>query len=106
MRCSGGAWCDGRIISAKPIDLRILEDHPLTEATFDSFEKLSIVDAKFIRDLQSDFADWIYRTQTFTIACKYKFWMWSLNQRPVRGGIPSGSAGMRLKRQRKSSLTR
>ncbi len=53
--------------SAKPIDLDLLEDHPLPEATFDSLEKLSIVDARFIRDLQGDFADWIYRTQTLKL---------------------------------------
>ena len=53
--------------SVKPIDLDSLEDHPLPEATFDSLDKLSIVDARFIRDLQSDFADWIYRTQTLKL---------------------------------------
>ena len=54
-------------LSVKPIDLQLLEDHPLPDATFDSLERLSIVDAKFIRDLQSDFADWIYRTQTLKL---------------------------------------
>jgi hypothetical protein len=54
-------------LSAKPIDLHVLEDQPLSDATFDSLEKLSIVDARFIRDLQSDFADWIYRTQTLKL---------------------------------------
>ena len=53
--------------SVKPIDLDMLEDHPLPEARFDSLDKLSIVDARFIRDLQSDFADWIYRTQTLKL---------------------------------------
>jgi len=53
--------------SVKPIDLDMLEDEPLPEATFDTLDKFSIVDARFIRDIQGDFADWIYRTQTLRL---------------------------------------
>jgi hypothetical protein len=50
-----------------PIDLGMLEDDPLPEAAFDTLDNLSIVDAKLLNDLESDFADWIYRTQTLKL---------------------------------------
>jgi len=49
------------------VDLDILEDNPLPDATFDSLEDLSIVDARLISELKNDFADWIYRTQTLKL---------------------------------------
>lgn len=53
--------------TAEPLDLNILEDQPLPEAAFDTLENFSIVDAGLIKDLESDFADWIYRTQTMKL---------------------------------------
>ena len=53
--------------TAEPLDLNILEDQPLPEAAFDTLENFSIVDARLIKDLESDFADWIYRTQTMKL---------------------------------------
>jgi hypothetical protein len=51
----------------KPLDLDMLEIDALPEATFDTLENLSIVDAKLLKDLESDFTDWIYRTQTLKL---------------------------------------
>jgi predicted RNase H-like nuclease (RuvC/YqgF family) len=45
----------------------MLEDRPLPEAAFDTLENLSIVDAKTLKELESDFTDWIYRTQTLRL---------------------------------------
>jgi hypothetical protein len=53
--------------TADPLDLRTLEDNSLPEAAFDTLENLSIVDARLIKDLESDFTDWIYRTQTLRL---------------------------------------
>lgn len=53
--------------STDPIDLYMLENDPLPDSTFESLENLSLVDARLIRDLQGDFADWIYRTQTLKL---------------------------------------
>ena len=50
-----------------PLDLNMLEDSALPETSFDSLENLSILDARLLRDLEGDFADWIYRTQTLKL---------------------------------------
>jgi hypothetical protein len=51
----------------KPLDLDMLENDALPEATFDNLENFSIVDARLLKDLESDFSDWIYRTQTLKL---------------------------------------
>jgi phage host-nuclease inhibitor protein Gam len=53
--------------AVQPLDLRMLEDRPLSDATFDTLENLSIVDARLLKDLENDFTDWIYRTQTLKL---------------------------------------
>jgi hypothetical protein len=53
--------------TADPLELRVLEDNPLPEANFDTLENLSLVDGKTIKELESDFADWIYRTQSMKL---------------------------------------
>jgi hypothetical protein len=50
-----------------PVDLDLLEDQPLPESAFDTLDNLSIVDARLLNELQGDFADWIYRTQTLQL---------------------------------------
>ncbi len=53
--------------TVQPIDLRMLEDSPLPDAAFDTLDNVSIVDARLLKDLENDFADWIYRTQTLKL---------------------------------------
>jgi hypothetical protein len=53
--------------TADPLELRTLEDDPLPEAAFETLENFSIVDGRLISELESDFADWIYRTQTLKL---------------------------------------
>jgi uncharacterized protein with von Willebrand factor type A (vWA) domain len=53
--------------TTKPLDLGLLENDPLPEAAFDTLDNLSIVDARLLKDLESDFADWIYRTQSLKL---------------------------------------
>jgi len=52
---------------ADEIDLDALSQSPLPGAAFDSLDDLPIQDAKFVSDLESDFIDWIYRTQAMTL---------------------------------------
>jgi hypothetical protein len=49
------------------LNLDMLENQPLPEAAFDTLENFSIVDARLIKELEGDFADWIYRTQTLRL---------------------------------------
>ncbi len=48
-------------------DLNQLEVTPLPDASFDTLDNLSIVDAKLLKELEVDFEDWIYRTQTLKL---------------------------------------
>ena len=50
-----------------PVDLDLLEDQPLPESAFDTLDNLSIVDARLLTELEGDFSDWIYRTQTLRL---------------------------------------
>jgi hypothetical protein len=50
-----------------PFDLDMIENTALPEAAFTSLDHLSIVDARLLKELESDFADWIYRTQTLQL---------------------------------------
>jgi hypothetical protein len=50
-----------------PIDLDALSQNPPAGAQFDSLDNLAIDDAKFVSGLETDFTDWIYRTQAMTI---------------------------------------
>jgi len=48
-------------------DFNKLETMPLPDASFDNLDNLSIVDAKLLKELELDFEDWIYRTQTLKL---------------------------------------
>lgn len=50
-----------------PLELRALSQSPLPNASFDTLDNLTVVDAKYVNELQSDFVDWIYRTQTMKL---------------------------------------
>ncbi len=52
---------------AAPIDLDSLSTAPTTGALFDSLDDLAGVDGGYIKDLETDFIDWIYRTQAMTV---------------------------------------
>lgn len=49
------------------VDFDQLDVNPLPEASFDNLDNLSIVDAKLLKELETDFGDWIYRTQNFKL---------------------------------------
>lgn len=53
--------------AAQELDLEDLTHAPLPNASFEGLDALPVDDSKYIKSLQSDFADWIYRTQTMTI---------------------------------------
>lgn len=50
-----------------PIDLDRLDSAPRTDAVFENFDNLAVGDAKYVSSLETDFVDWIYRTQTMTV---------------------------------------
>lgn len=50
-----------------PLDLDALLSLPAPDALFDSLDNLAGVDAKCIGDLETDFTDWIYRTQAMVV---------------------------------------
>ncbi len=50
-----------------PFDPNMLEHNPLPEARFADVENLSGVDSKAVKELEIDFIDWIYRTQTLKL---------------------------------------
>lgn len=51
----------------KPLELRGLSSSPAANASFDTLDSLSALDAKYLSSLQSEFEDWIYRTQAMTL---------------------------------------
>ena len=51
----------------EPINLDRLTDSPRAEAQYESLDNLAVEDSKYVKSLQSDFEDWIYRTQTVKI---------------------------------------
>ncbi len=53
--------------ATSPVDLDTLSSSPTPGALFDSLDNLSGVDAKYVNDLETDFTDWIYRTQALTV---------------------------------------
>jgi len=57
-------WEDHQVA---PIDLDDFTRSPIPNATFDSLDDLPVIDSKYIKSLNSDFEDWIYRTQTMVI---------------------------------------
>ena len=50
-----------------PVDLDALADLPAPNARYEPLDALSAVDGGYLRDLETDFADWIYRTQAMTL---------------------------------------
>jgi hypothetical protein len=53
--------------TSAPLDLDRLSHDPLVDASFDSLEALPVDDAAFISNLETDFTDWIYRTQVMKL---------------------------------------
>ena len=51
----------------EPIDIRDLARSPLPDATFDTLDNLPVIDSKYVNQLEKDFQDWIYRTQTMKL---------------------------------------
>ena len=51
----------------EPIDIRDLARSPLPNATFDTLDNLPVIDSKYVNELEKDFQDWIYRTQTMKL---------------------------------------
>jgi hypothetical protein len=52
---------------AKPLEIQALSSSPMSNASFDSMDSLSALDAKYLKSLQTEFEDWIYRTQAMTL---------------------------------------
>jgi len=50
-----------------PMDMDRLSPSPRAGARYESLDDLAALDGKYVKDLQSDFADWIYRTQTISL---------------------------------------
>jgi hypothetical protein len=50
-----------------PVDLDSLSSSPISGALFDNLDNLAGVDGGYIKDLETDFTDWIYRTQTMVV---------------------------------------
>ncbi len=50
-----------------PIDIDDLARSPLPHATFDTLDDLPVIDVKYVSELEKDFQDWIYRTQTMQV---------------------------------------
>jgi hypothetical protein len=53
--------------TTQPMDLDDFSQSPLPNASFESLDDIPIDDSKYIKSLESDFADWIYRTQAMII---------------------------------------
>jgi len=49
------------------LDLDELMSAPNPDASFESLDDLAVNDAKFVSSLETDFIDWIYRTQTLAV---------------------------------------
>ncbi len=49
------------------LELRTLSASYQPGASFDSMDDFSALDAKYLKELQADFEDWIYRTQSMTL---------------------------------------
>jgi flagellar motility protein MotE (MotC chaperone) len=50
-----------------PLDWDALENSPLPNATFETLDNLVIGDSKYVAGLETDFTDWIYRTQAMNL---------------------------------------
>ena len=50
-----------------PLDPDVLAASPAKNARFDTIEDLPLDDSTFVKGLEADFVDWIYRTQTMTV---------------------------------------
>ena len=50
-----------------PLDPDTFSDSPATGARYDTLDDLPLDDSTFVKGLEADFVDWIYRTQTMTI---------------------------------------
>ena len=51
----------------KPLDLDVLSNSSLPDATFDTMDYLVIENERHVKELETDFSDWIYRTQNMTV---------------------------------------
>jgi len=49
------------------LDLDRLSSSPRSGAAYETLDNLAIEDSKYVKGLESDFVDWIYRTQAMTI---------------------------------------
>ncbi len=49
------------------IDLDRLTSSPRSGAAYETLDNLAIEDSKYVKGLETDFVDWIYRTQAMTI---------------------------------------
>jgi hypothetical protein len=65
MRRKGIVRWDDHLLNAYDID--DLARSPLPNAAFDTMDDLPVIDTKYVSDLEKDFMDWIYRTQTMTL---------------------------------------
>lgn len=50
-----------------PLDLDSLNQTPSPNASFETLDNLSGVDSSYVKSLETDFVDWIYRTQTLKL---------------------------------------
>ncbi len=50
-----------------PLDPDVLTTTPVKNARYDTLEDLPLDDSTFVKGLEADFVDWIYRTQTITV---------------------------------------
>jgi hypothetical protein len=50
-----------------PLDPDLLSPSPVKNARYDTLEDLPLGDSAFVKGLEADFVDWIYRTRTMTL---------------------------------------
>lgn len=53
--------------ASSPLDMDHISNESMVEATFDSLDALPVDDAAYISNLESDFTDWVYRTQVMKL---------------------------------------
>ena len=65
MKRKGLVRWENQLVSS--LDPDILAASPAKNARFDTIEDLPLDDSTFVKGLEADFVDWIYRTQTMTV---------------------------------------
>ena len=65
MKRKGLVRWENQLVS--PLDPDVLSGSPAAEARYDTLDDLPLDNSTFVKGLEVDFVDWIYRTQTITV---------------------------------------